>query len=478
MLKNREWYKQLLNIYRDNRFCNVLTLTTVILSTVALLVFAIGYEGNGWLLLLYSLLSLSSGIIAICMKSVMDLIFYVVMNYVVILQLITLQFWPKFIAFEKGSFSSVTASINTIDESVYIILFFLIGWFLVQLSSSRVCLSLNQNKKLVYDDYFIFVLWFLISIVFSALSAIFFSHGMAGIASNLSYEGIFYYLFPSDYLAIMLSFGLGVNDKSLKLYKRKILFLLVFYLITEVACGWKSPLLNVFLAYMIGNSFSTTNTRWIKLFSAIFVMAFLYVLAVKPIVNHVRIGQFFPENDSQITSEINPMSSRLTEGTLYGIATIEYGGNEGRVRVSHFFGDFINRLVPGTVFELESIDRVFTDEILGQPLGINSSFAPGIVGMGVMLGGGGGSFIIGAFFRFLVFILLLFASKANHLVTKYLIMGSIPIFIVSLCIDGNTGYVEKIFITAIIFVTIVKSITMTKTLILIDKSPYKTQSRK
>jgi len=408
------------------------------------------YSGNGLLLISLGLTSLLLGGIAGYRKSAPDLIFIGMMNYVIGLQVISLSIWPEFLTFQDGAFSLVTASTSTIDRSLSLLMALDVGWvFVLLFDRSNVNITLLKNNFSTMSLNF-FIGWFSVSVVASSLSALFLDVGIAGVESDFQYAGLLYFIFPADYLVLSLCIGLGLKIKEFKSREVLLWLLIGIYLVVKVMCGWKSPILNVFLVYAVGVYYSGEIKSLLKIIPLCVLVVFCYIFIVKPAVDFVRTGEVSFSEDAGYTSEENPFASRLTEGTLYGVATIESGQSSGEVGMVDFLGDLINRLVPGTIWKIKSIDRVFTEDVLMQPLDVPSTFAPGSLGMAELLGGLLSALVYGMFFRLILLLLMRWCVVVKDGFIKLSLLGSIPIFIVSLCVDGYSGGVEKLMVFNIV----------------------------
>jgi hypothetical protein len=108
-------------------------------------------------------------------------------------------------------------------------------------------------------------------------------------------------------------------------------------------------------------------------------------------------------------------------------------------------------MVPGSIFDDRSFSWRFTQDVLGQLEGIESTFAPGIIGTVEMIGGVWAAIIFGALFRLLVmlFVRISFSLKSYYI--HLLVYALLPIYIVSLVIDGYSGGFEKVIPGGLVF---------------------------
>lgn len=429
---------------------DVLVILAIVLFPITLLFLSFYYVDSGLIFILLSASILFVGYGAVCRQSIPDLIFIFVINYGVGLQVVSLFIWPEFLAYQEGVFAVVMATADAVERSLFLLVALNLGWGVV-LIFDRCATDVSAIKGNSGDnDLSFFVKWFFLSVVALALGAVLLAVGVAGVESEFQYSGFLYYLFPADYLVLVLCVGLGLGQEDFKRREIFIWSLIVVYLGVKILSGWKSPLLNIFLAYMVGAYYRGGSGAIFRLIPLGVFVAMCYLFLVKPIVDFVRVGEWFAGVYMEELSGINPFAGRLTEGTLFGIATIESGYGLGMIDMRDFLGDFVNRLVPGTIWDIKSIDRVFTEDVLGQQEGVASTFAPGLLGMAEMLGGIGAAFLYGIFFRFLVFFLMHWINKSQFVIVKFYLLGVVPIFIVSFCIDGYFGGFERAAVIGIV----------------------------
>lgn len=425
-------------------------ISVITLFPIILLFLSFYYVDNGLSIIFLSASILFIGYVTIYKNSIPDLIFICVMNYVVGLQVASLSIWPKFLAYQDGAFTTVMATEGLIERSLSMLVAFNLGWGIV-LIFDRCVIDVDAIRKYSGNINLIFIVkWFFLSVVVLALSALFFGIGIAGVESEFQYSGFLYYLFPADYLVLALCVGLGFKQEDFKRREIFIWLLIVVYLVVKIMSGWKSPLLNILLAYMVGAYYEGGSRSIFKLFPLGICVIMCYLFLVKPVVDFVRVGEW---NAGAYTDELsggNPFAGRLTEGTLFGVSTIESGHGSDKIEVGDFLGDFVNRLVPGTIWDIKSIDRVFTEDVLGQQEGIPSTFAPGLLGMAEMLGGIASAFTYGIFFRLLVFLLMHWSNKSRYAIVTFYLLGVAPVFIVSFCIDGYFGGFERVAVIGVV----------------------------
>ncbi|TPQ39602.1 hypothetical protein C2U69_11705 [Cupriavidus pinatubonensis] len=385
------------------------------------------------------------------------MIFICVMNYIVALQVVSLLVWPDFIAFQGGVFTTVTATSPAIEKSLALLSAFSLGWFIVLVfDRCDIALEIDAINSKAETHLSFFVGWFFISIIVSILGALFLDLGIAGVESDFQYAGILYYLFPVDYLVLVLVAALGLKIDKIKGKEKFFWLLIALYLVVKILCGWKSPLLNVFLVYTVGVYYRQGIRVILRLLPLGVLVLAGYIFAIKPIVEFVRTGEVDAGSYAEQSLDYNPFAGRLTEGTLFGIAVIELDGETTKIAMLDFLGDFVNRLVPGTLWDIKTIDRVFTEDVLGQHEGVASTFAPGMLGMAQMLGGVFAAIMYGIFFRFLVFLLGRWGVSARQAIVKLYVIGVIPIFVVSLCIDGYFGGFEKLAVLGVVIAIFIR----------------------
>lgn len=422
------------------------------LCLFALSLFAIN---PGWGSVFLACVTLMVGIIGVHRSSVVDLVFATFVNWVVALQLLSLLVWPEFVAYEDAMFYVAHVSESSARGALWALSALCVGWLTVTLVDIQRA-DFAASIRSPIDTSFVFpvLIWLYFSTLVIGVLATIFGVGIAGAEHHFPFEGALYYLFPADYLAIALACGLGCGIKGFDRHRALIVIGLALYLIVKLACGWKSPILSVSLAYAVGLFYGGGSARLLRFLPVLIAVALAYVLIVKPAANMVRTGSA-DDSDGLTTPMVigmlNPFASRLTEGTLFSAAAIESGAMwRAGVEPTALGMDFVNRLVPGSVWDVRSIDRVFTEDILGQPAEVPSAFAPGLVGTAEMLGGGLAAFWYGFGMRAAFFLLLGSATFTRDGVLRAFVFGSVAVSTVSLTIDGYFGGIEKLGIVGIV----------------------------
>ncbi|MHB1200380.1 MAG: hypothetical protein ACYCZ6_12635 [Polaromonas sp.] len=424
---------------------------------VVVFFFAYKYTASELLLYIFCIESIFVGLVAWWKRSVPDLIFFSMVGYVVGLQVISLALWPEFSVYQQGDFFITSVSASAIDRSLSLLLAFSLGWCIVMLfDKNKVDIGLIrhefQSLPLVFCLW-----WFAISVVATAFGTLFLDIGIAGIDSDFQGTGFLYYLFPVDYLAMALTVAIGLEVREIENKKRVLWILIAIYLAVKIMSGWKGVVLNILLAYIIGAYYTGRIKSAGRLVLLFIIVVSGYFFIVKPVTNFVRTGELFVNDYVEGTINDNPLAGRLTMGTLYGLAVIDSGGSGDELGWEYFMKDIVNRLVPGTIWEIKSFDRVFTEDVLGQSEGVSSTFAPGILGMAEMLGGILSAFMYGVFFRLLVLLLIWWSSYTREIFVKLLLLGGIPLFIISLSTDGYSGGVEKLVLVGVVVSLILKT---------------------
>lgn len=381
-----------------------------------------------------------------------DLVFALCIALIVAPQIVSLETWPEFVAYIGGDFRVVSVSATTAERLGHLLAAFTVGWLLVALPSAalvphRRALSFGAPCAPVWR---VVHGWFLVSLLTLAFLARQHGVGVAGLTSELPYLGVIYYLFPVDHLAVMLAaaYGYGIFCDRRMLPVLVILF--AAYVVFKVATGWKAPIIFVAIAYAVGYFVAgkRANPRKAMLLAGIIGVA--YIGVVKPLVSYVRTGSATPSEEQMLgrgEPGLNPLAGRLTEGTLNAAAAIDADlFDAARVHRGALVVDLVDRLVPGHQFDAPSIDRVFTEDVLGQPEGVASTFAPGALGMAELLGGVAGAVGYGACARLVILMLSLVMFATTNAALKFYYLGMLPIATISICLDGLTGGLEKVII--------------------------------
>jgi hypothetical protein len=424
-------------------------------------------SGEGWFPTAgLGFLILCSGMMARARRSPLDLVFVFVVGFITAPSIILLNVFPVVQIFEAGKFSDLLIAEATVQKGVLILCGVVLGWILVQsFVPSRL---INDPKRWYQSEETdrVLIYWFMLSIAIRWWAAFSYGVNVAGVESKTTFAAVFYYLAPIDLLAPILAFMLGFGRSGHRERNALLFWLLIAFLAFKVATGWKSAFLHVVLAYGVGLFFFGARIRVIRVTFGILSIVLLYVFAVRPATEIIRTGDVVSHGLYSADGSI--LSNRLTDSNFQGLWVIQARPNLEGVDIFYFLQDVINQMVPGSIFDAMSFSWLFTQEILGQLDGIESTFAPGIIGTVEMIGGSWAAVFFGAFFRLLV---LLFTSVSFRLKRYYILIfvhALLPICIVYLVIDGYSGGFEKLIpgaITFFLFLIIFKS-----TLIISKKS--------
>ena len=400
--------------------------------------------------IILSVILLILGITAHKKKAVWDVVLYASVAFITAPSLMLLHFYPEIVVFDSGSFQFLIIEKDTVNHGITLLASFLAGWVVVSIFDmvkkeylSEINISDSTAKILIY--------WLMISIIATAAGALLFRINIAGIETELSYSGLYIYAFPADFLAIICALALSLHMRQFKRNEKFIYLLLIAYIVVKLMTGWKSPLLNVALSFIVGFYLTNRMRSYGKVIVIFLIVATLYILVVKPLVDIVRNVDRDAEIVSMYSSSL--LSNRLTESNFHGLSLIQGNISNNEINPILFIQDFINRLVPGTLFDIKSVDRIFTEDILGQVIGIASTFAPGIVGTVELLGGGFAAFLYGFVVRIIICALVISLVHSNGGLGKLLILSFLPVFIVSLVIDGYTGGFERLIMPCLVVFT-------------------------
>ena len=377
---------------------------------------------------------------------VFDILFYISVTLFVGVPLISLLKWGSFNTFIGGDFREIFVERKTVNYSIYYLILCTFGWWIGSIVKFKIkTIKINSLQP----DFVVrsAIVWFFGSLFFMILISFLFDYNIAGRSTTLGNSGIYYYAFPIDYLACLISFAIGFDDASFLKYKKTLLILISGYVLYKLACGWKSPLLNIFLSFFFGYASRKKYKEIYKLILPLVILLLIYVFLLNPIANYVRGGD---GSTSSNIYDINPFSNRLTEGTFFGVSLIENNLVRGVFSFGYLFFDFLERIVPGNQFNQKPLDFYIAQELLGQHDSVQSTFAPGILGMLAILDDALLCVIYGFSFRFLINFLILFICKSNNILLKYCLLGALPALIIYLCADGYYGGIEKMIIFSII----------------------------
>ncbi|TZG11392.1 hypothetical protein [Comamonas thiooxydans] len=377
---------------------------------------------------------------------VFDVVFYISITLFVGVPLISLLKWSSFNTFVDGNFREVFVEAKTINSSISYVIFCILGWWvgsLVKFRIKKIDINSSRSDFVVRGSIF----WFSASLFFMILFSFLFDYNIAGRSTTLENSGVYYYAFPIDYLACLFSFAIGFDDEYFLKYKKTLLFLIAGYVVYKLTCGWKSPLLNIFLSFFFGYVSRRKYKEIYKLVFPLLLLLLIYVFVLNPIADYVRGGG--GEISSNIY-DINPFSNRLTEGTFFGVSLIENNLVKGAFSSGYLFFDFLDRIFPGNLFNQKTLDFYIAQELLGQPDSVQSTFAPGVLGMLAILDDVFLCVLYGFSFRFFINLLILLTYKSNNFILKYCLLGSLPALIIYLCADGYYGGVEKMIVFSVI----------------------------